>query len=47
MPAIKESRHFAACRETGIFPVKVAFSAYVVAANEIAGDFDAAVRVEW
>ena len=27
LPAIKESRHFAACRETGIFPAKVAFSA--------------------
>ena len=26
MPAIKESRHFAARRETGIFPAKVAFS---------------------
>jgi len=26
---------------------KSAFSAYAVAANEIAGDFDAAVRVEW
>ena len=43
----KDGRHFAAGRETGIFPAKTLFTAYVLAASEIAtGNFDAAAQAE-
>ena len=41
----KDGRHFAAGRETGIFPAKTLFTTCVLAASEIAtGNFDAAAQ---